>query len=161
MSKKLVAYFSATGTTKEMAERLASAIGADLFEIEPEEPYTEEDLDWTRKDSRSTLEMGDKAFRPLIAKKVWNINEYDTVFVGFPIWWYVAPTIVNTFLENNDMRGKKLAFFATSGTSGLGDTVKELSPSCPFSEIIGAKRFAADAPAEELGAWAKEIMPAE
>ena len=160
-SKVLVAYFSASGVTEGVAKQLAEVTGGDLHQIQPEQPYTEADLDWRDKQSRSTLEMGDKAFRPLIAKKVWNINEYDTVFVGFPIWWYVAPTIVNTFLENNDMRGKKLAFFATSGTSGLGDTVKELSPSCPFSEIIGAKRFAADAPAEELGAWAKEIMPAE
>lgn len=108
MSKALVAYFSVSGITARLAERLASAIGADLHEIQPAQKYTAEDLDWTNKKSRSSVEMNDKSFRPAIADKVENMDQYDVIYLGFPIWWYVAPTIINTFLEAYNLEGKKL-----------------------------------------------------
>ena len=128
MSKKLVAYFSASGVTAKLAKTLAAAIGADLFEILPEKPYSAADLDWTNKESRSTIEMNDKSFRPAVANRVENMAEYDAVYVGFPIWWYVAPTIINTFLEQHDLTGKTIVPFATSGGSGMGNTNAELAP---------------------------------
>ena len=131
MSKTLVAYFSATGTTARAAERLAKAIGADLHEIRPKVPYTKKDLDWTDPRSRSTLEMKDKSSRPEIEGRVANMDQYDTIYVGFPIWWYVAPSIVCTFLESYDFSGKTLIPFATSGGSGLGKTLEQLKPLCP------------------------------
>ena len=120
MSKKLVAYFSASGVTAKVAETLAEAIGADIFEIEPKVPYTEVDLNWMDKKARSTIEMNDPASRPEIAVKRDNMKDYDTIFVGFPIWWYVAPTIINTFLESYDLTGKTIIPFATSGGSDIG-----------------------------------------
>ena len=135
MSKKLAAYFSASGVTASLARNLASAIGADLFEIKPDVPYTKADLDWTNKKSRSSVEMSDPSSRPAIAAMPEDIDGYDTVFVGFPIWWYVAPTIINTFLEAYDFSGKKIVLFATSGGSGFGNTVKELQPSAPDAVI--------------------------
>ena len=119
MSKKLVAYFSASGVTAKVAETLAEAIGADIFEIEPKVPYTEADLNWMEKNARSTIEMNDPASRPEIAVKRDNMKDYDTIFVGFPIWWYVAPTIINTFLESYDLSGKTIIPFATSGGAAL------------------------------------------
>lgn len=140
MSKKLVTYFSASGVTAKVADLLADAIGADLYEIKPEVPYTRADLNWMDKQSRSTIEMNDKAFRPAIADKDVDIAAYDVVFVGFPIWWYVAPTIINTFLESHDFSGKKIVLFATSGGSGFGKTVEELKVSVPkTAEIIEGK----------------------
>lgn len=130
MRKKLVAYFSASGVTKAAAECLAKAVGADLFEIKPKIPYTRADLDWTNKKSRSSIEMSNPDSRPEIAEKLSNMDEYDTVFIGFPIWWYVAPTIINTFLESYDFSGKTIIPFATSGGSGLGKTVEILKPPC-------------------------------
>lgn len=130
MSKKLVAYFSASGVTKNAAQRLAQAAGADLFEIRPAVPYTNADLDWTNKNSRSSVEMRDPASRPEIAERLDNMDAYDTVFVGFPIWWYVAPTIINTFLESYDFSGKTIIPFATSGGSGFGKTIEVLQPLC-------------------------------
>lgn len=130
MPKKLVAYFSAGGVTKKVSERLAAAAGADLFEIEPAVPYTVADLDWTNKKSRSSVEMNDPSSRPEIARRLDSLEEYDTVFLGFPIWWYVAPTITNTFLESYDFAGKTIIPFATSGGSGLGKTVEVLKPLC-------------------------------
>lgn len=130
MSKKLVAYFSASGVTRSVAQRLAKEAGADLFEIKPAVPYTDADLDWTNKRSRSSVEMNDPASRPEIAQRLDNMDEYDTVFVGFPIWWYVAPTIINTFLESYDFSHKTIVPFATSGGSGLGKTVEVLKPLC-------------------------------
>ena len=124
--KKLVAYFSASGVTKEAAKRVAEAAGADLFEIKPAQPYTHADLDWTDKKSRSTIEMNDKTARPAIAEKLPEMADYDVVFVGFPIWWYVAPRIIETFLESYDFAGKTIIPFATSGGSGMGRTVDEL-----------------------------------
>lgn len=130
MPKKLVVYFSAGGVTKKVAERLAAAAGADLFEIEPAVPYTVADLDWTNKKSHSSVEMNDPSSRPEIARRLDSLEEYDTVFLGFPIWWYVAPTIINTFLESYDFAGKTIIPFATSGGSGLGKTVEVLKPLC-------------------------------
>lgn len=157
MEKILVAYFSASGTTAAVAKRLADCIGADLFEIEPAIPYTAADLDWTDKNSRSSKEMRDKAFRPEIAKTT-DASAYDVIFVGFPVWWYVAPTIVNTFLESCDLGGKTVVPFATSGGSGMGRTSKELAPSCPGAFVKEGRRFAASASREELSEWAKKQM---
>ena len=131
MSKKLIAYFSASGTTKKAAERLAKATGADLFEIRPAVPYTHADLNWMDKKGRSSVEMSDPASRPEIAKRVSNMADYDTVFVGFPIWWYVAPRIIHTFVESYDFSGKTMVPFATSGGSSMGRTVDELKKICP------------------------------
>ena len=135
MSKKLVAFFSASGTTKKVAEMIAEEVKADLFEIEPKVPYTKPDLDWMNKKSRSSVEMSDKKIRPQITDTDAHIEEYDTIILGFPIWWYVAPTIINTFLEAYDFSGKKIVLFATSGGSGFGNTVKELQPSAPEAVI--------------------------
>ena len=129
--KKLVAYFSASGVTKAAAERLAKAADADLFEIKPAFPYTHADLDWTNKKSRSSVEMSNPNSRPEIAEKVSNMADYGTVFIGFPIWWYVAPTIINTFVESYNFSGKTIVPFATSGGSGMGKTVEVLKPLCP------------------------------
>ena len=140
MSKKLVAYFSASGVTAKVADMLADAVGADIYEIRPETPYTKADLNWMDKKSRSTIEMNDKSFRPAIADKDAEIDQYDTIFIGFPIWWYVAPTIINTFLESYDFSGKKIILFATSGGSKFGKTVEELKVSVPDTcEIIEGK----------------------
>lgn len=131
MNKKLVAYFSASGVTKAAAERLAKAAGADLFEIKPAVPYTRADLDWTNKKSRSSVEMNDQTSRPEIAETLSHMENYDTVFIGFPIWWYVAPTIINTFVESYDFLGKTIVPFATSGGSGMGKSVEVLKTLCP------------------------------
>lgn len=134
MSKKLVAYFSASGTTKRAAEHLAKAEGADLFEIKPAVPYTSADLNWMDKKSRSSVEMSDPSSRPEIAGKLANMADYDMVFIGFPIWWYVAPRIIDTFVESYDFSGKILVPFATSGGSGMGKTVDELKKLCPNAD---------------------------
>lgn len=157
MSRILVAYFSASGTTAKLAETLAEAIGADVFAIEPETPYTKADLDWTNKKSRSTLEMNDPASRPAIRDMRDNMSDYDTVFVGFPIWWYVAPTIINTFLESYDMSGKTIVPFATSGGSGMGKTNEKLLPSCKGAKLMEGKVFKSSASASELSKWVDEL----
>ena len=131
MKKTLVAYFSATGTTKRAAEQLAKEHNADLFEIAPEQPYTAADLDWTNKQSRSSLEMKDKSSRPAIKGTCANIADYDTVWIGFPVWWYTAPTIVNTFIEANDLSGKVLNVFATSGGSDVKGSAADLKKAYP------------------------------
>lgn len=158
MSKVLVAYFSASGVTAKLAERLATAIGADLHEIQPKVPYTDADLNWRDKKSRSSVEMNDKSFRPAVANKVENMEQYDVIFTAFPIWWYVAPTIVNTFLEQYDLSGKRIIPLATSGGSGMGNTNQELAVSCPGAELKEGKRFSADAGEEELKIWAEEFL---
>lgn len=158
MAKVLVAYFSASGVTKKLAERLATAIHADLHEIKPEVPYTEVDLNWMDKKSRSSVEMADKSFRPAVANKVENIEQYDVIFTAFPIWWYVAPTIVNTFLEQYDLTGKTVVPLATSGSSGMGNTNKELAVSCEGADLKEGKRFAASASEDELKAWAENFI---
>ena len=154
MSKKLVAYFSASGVTAKVAETLSEAIGADLYEIEPEVPYTKADLNWMDKQSRSTIEMNDPASRPAIKGMRDNMDDYDTVFVGFPIWWYVAPTIINTFLESYDLTGKTIIPFATSGSSGMGKTNEKLQPSCPNSKLIEGKVFKKSVSKSEFAIWA-------
>ena len=131
MNKTLVAYFSASGVTARAAREIAEAVGADLYEICPAEPYTDADLNWTDKKSRSTVEMNDTACRPAIAEPVANMEQYDTVFLGFPIWWYVEPRIVDTFLESYDFSGKTVIPFATSGGSGIGKAEKSLQQHCP------------------------------
>lgn len=136
MSKKLVAYFSASGTTADLAKNLAKAANADLYEIKPEVPYTRADLNWQDKNSRSSIEMRDKTSRPALADNNADIAGYDTIFVGFPIWWYVAPTIINSFLESYDFSGKKIVLFATSGGSGFGKAVASLQPSAPDATIV-------------------------
>ena len=156
MSKILVAYFSASGVTKKVAEKLAALVNADIHEIKPKVPYTKADLNWMDKKSRSSVEMNDKAFRPEIVKEDLNLSSYDTILLGFPIWWYVAPTIINTFLENNDFTGKKIVLFATSGGSGFGNTLRELQPSAAGA-IITEGKLLNKATDKELQAFVKSI----
>ena len=129
MNKILTAYFSASGTTAQIAKELAKVVDGDLYEIKPEVPYTSDDLNWMNKNSRSSVEMNDKAFRPALKDKDAHIEDYDVILLGFPIWWYVAPTIINSFLESYDFSGKKIVLFATSGGSGFGKTVEGLKAS--------------------------------
>ena len=156
MSKTLVAYFSAGGTTKRAAERLAKAANADLFEISPSVPYAKADLDWMDKRSRSTVEMNDPASRPEIAEKLPNMAEYDRVFLGYPIWWYVAPRIMESFVESYDFSGKTLIPFATSGGSGIGktaDTLKKLTPGAAWKN----GRLLNGSSGKELENWVKSL----
>ena len=157
MNKTLVAYFSASGVTAKLAKTLSETIGADLYEIQPAIPYSSADLDWTNKKSRSSIEMEDKSFRPAIMGKVENMAQYDRIFVGFPIWWYVAPTIINTFLEQYDLTGKKVIPFATSGMSGMGNTNAELRDSCKGADLREGKRFSTKTKASELKSWAEKF----
>lgn len=158
MSKKLVAYFSASGITAKVADMLADAVGADIYEIRPEVPYTKADLNWMDKKSRSTIEMNDKSIRPAIADKNAQIDQYDTIFLGFPIWWYVAPTIINTFLESYDFAGKKIILFATSGGSKFGKTVEELKVSVPDScEIVEGKLLNGKQTIPTIRAWTETL----
>ena len=157
MKKTLVAYFSATGTTAAAAKKLAEAAGADLYEIKPAVPYTKEDLNWMNKKSRSSVEMNDKSSRPELADKNAAISGYDLVLVGFPIWWYVAPTIINTFLESYDFMGKKIVLFATSGGSGFGKAVESLRGSAPGAEIVEGKILNQLPDAAELRKWVESL----
>ena len=155
MSKTLVAYFSASGTTAGVAKDLASAIHADLYEIRPVVPYTQADLNWMDKKSRSSVEMTDKSSRPKLSDTDANIGAYDTIYLGFPIWWYVAPTIINTFLESYDFSGKKIVLFATSGGSGFGKAVAGLAPSVSATtEIIEGRILNS---ASELKRWEESL----
>lgn len=156
MGKKLVAYFSASGTTKKVAEMVADAAEADLYEITPKEAYTSADLNWMDKKSRSSVEMSDKKIRPEIAGEDAKTENYDEIFIGFPIWWYVAPTIINTFLEKYDFAGKKIILFATSGGSGFGNTVKELQPSAPDAIFIEGKLLN-NTNKQEIENWVKTL----
>ncbi|MDO4547923.1 MAG: flavodoxin [Clostridia bacterium] len=155
--KTLVAYFSCSGVTRAAANMLAQAANADLYEIKPEKPYTQVDLDWTDKKSRSTIEMKDMSFRPAIAGKLDNMSDYDVVFVGFPIWWYVAPTIINTFLESYDFSGKTVIPFATSGGSGLGKTEEHLRPSCSKETIWKPGKLINRADKKSLAEWVEKL----
>ena len=158
MGKTLVAYFSATGTTAKAAEILSDAIGADLYEIRAKVPYTKADLNWMDKKSRSSIEMNDKSFRPEMEDSDVNIVQYDTIFVGFPIWWYVAPTIINTFLESYDFSGKKIIIFATSGGSGFGNTLKELKISVSeTAELIQGELMNGKQSFDKVNAWVMEL----
>ena len=156
MAKTLVAYFSASGVTKKTAEKLAATAKADIYEIKPAVPYTKADLNWMDKKSRSSVEMGDKSFRPEIVKDGLVLNQYDTVLIGFPIWWYVAPTIINTFLEAYDFSGKKIVLFATSGGSGFGNTVKELQSSAPDA-VITEGRLLNRGTKQEISEWVNSL----
>jgi len=157
MSKKLVAYFSASGTTAAVAKTLAEAAGGNLYEIKPQTPYSRADLDWMNKKSRSSVEMKDKSFRPPLADRDAHVEDYDTVFLGFPIWWYTAPTIVNTFLESYDFTGKTIVLFATSGGSGLGRTAADLKPSAPGAVIRDGKLLNGRQTKDSLAAWVNSL----
>lgn len=153
MSKALVAYFSASGVTAKVASKLAEAAGADLFEIKPETPYTGADLNWQDRDSRSSVEMRDVSSRPAVSGSVENMAEYDVIFLGFPIWWYVAPHIINTFLEGYDMSGKRIILFATSGGSGFGKSVAGLQDSCPGATVMEGKLLNGNPDVNDLKSW--------
>lgn len=155
--KTLVAYFSASGQTAKLAKTLAGVTGGDLFEIAPETAYTAADLDWMDKKSRSTIEMKDPKSRPAIAGKVADMAQYDTVFVGFPIWWYQAPRIIETFLESYDFSGKTVIPFATSGGSGMGGTNKALAPSCKGARLVEGKVFRSSTSTDTLREWVKTL----
>ena len=158
MSKKiLVAYFSASGTTKQVASLLAKAANADLFEIQPKTPYTSADLDWRNKQSRSSLEMNDPASRPEIKNRVDDLSDYDAIFLGFPIWWYTAPTIIKTFLEAHDFSGKEIVLFATSGGSGLGKTESALRPCAPNAVWKGGKLINGSSE-NALKSWVESVL---
>ena len=153
MRNILVTYFSASGVTARAAKEIAQAVDADLYEIRPAVPYTDADLDWTDKTSRSTKEMNDPACRPAIAEPVEHMEQYDTIFVGFPIWWYVEPRIVDTFLESHDFSGKTVIPFATSGGSGIGKAEKSLEEHCPKAGWKRGKLVNSGA-----AAWAKSVL---
>lgn len=155
MNKKLVAYFSASGVTADAAKKIAEATGADIYEIRPEVPYTQADLNWQDQNSRSSKEMKDKSSRPSIADKNVNIAEYDVIYLGFPIWWYTAPTIVNTFLESYNFEGKKIVLFATSGSSGFENTLSDLKKSVSHSTVL--KEGIVVHGQQDVGVWKKWV----
>ena len=156
MAKKLIAYFSASGVTKKVADMISEVSEYELYEIKPKQVYTKADLNWMDKNSRSSVEMKDKKFRPEIITKDIEMSDYDEIILGFPIWWYVAPTIINTFLEAYDFSGKKITLFATSGGSGFGNTVSELKPSAPNADIVEGKLLN-NANKQEIENWLKTI----
>lgn len=156
--KVLVAYFSASGVTAKVADKLSKAIGADLFEIKPAEPYTSADLDWTNKKSRSSVEMADRNSRPAIANKVSDMSKYDVVFVGFPIWWYREPSIIDTFMESYDFSGKQVVPFATSGSSGMGDSGSIMQKLAPKAKVDSGKRFSSGVSESDLKSWAEKWL---
>ena len=153
MSKILVSYFSASGVTKGVAEEIANAVEGDLFEIEPVEKYTDADLNWMDKKSRSTIEMNDRSFRPPVKNKVENLGDYDKVVIGFPVWWYTAPTIINTFIEENDLTGKSIYVFCTSGGSGVDGSLNDLKNTYPNLNFISGKRLKSNVDLEEIKTW--------
>ncbi|MCI5773995.1 MAG: flavodoxin [Erysipelotrichaceae bacterium] len=160
MSKVLVAYFSAGGTTAKLAQRLATIIQADLHKITPATAYTQADLNWLDKNSRSSIEMNDLSSRPAISSKVDNMADYDVIFVGFPIWWYIALTIINTFLESYDLKGKTIIPFATSGGSEMGKTNEHLAASCQGATLLEGKVFSSDIDHAKLSAWIDSLKQA-
>lgn len=157
MSKTLVAFFSASGVTRQVARKLAAAAQADLYEIKPAVPYTQADLNWRDKSSRSSVEMQNLAIRPQLADTDAKIEQYDRILLGYPIWWYMAPTIINTFLESYDFSGKSIILFATSGGSGFGKSVKELSPSCPNATIREGRMLNGNPSEQELRQWVESL----
>lgn len=157
MGKVLVCYFSASGITKRVAQKIAIAINGDLFEIEPVDIYSSDDLNWMNKNSRSSIEMRDRSFRPQIKKKVPNLEDYDTIALGFPIWWFTAPTIINTFLEENDMSGKSAYVFVTSGGSGSSGSFNDLKNKYPEVKFINHKRFKGNESDEEYKVWINDF----
>lgn len=157
MSKTLVAFFSASGVTRQVAQKLAAAAQADLYEIKPAVPYTQADLNWRDKSSRSSVEMQNLAIRPQLADTDAKIEQYGRILLGYPIWWYMAPTIINTFLESYDFSGKSIILFATSGGSGFGKSVKELSPSCPNATIREGRMLNGNPSEQELRQWVESL----
>lgn len=159
MNKRLVTFFSASGVTENVAKLLAEAADADLYEIKPKVPYTKADLNWQDEKARSTVEMRDKSSRPEIADGDANVEDYDVIFVGFPIWWYVAPTIINTFLEKYDFSGKTIILFATSGGSGFGKTLEGIKGSVPDTAVIKeGKILNGHQTVEELKDWVNDTL---
>ena len=157
MSKKLVAYFSASGVTESVARTLAQTADADLYKIQPEVPYTSADLDWMDKKSRSSLEMNDPASRPAIVTGDLDVSSYDVIFLGFPVWWYVAPTIINTFLETYDFAGKTVIPFATSGSSGIENSEKKLQQQYPSINWKSGKLLNGHLDSTALASWVKTL----
>lgn len=157
MSKVLVTYFSASGVTAGAAETLARAAGADLYEIRPAQAYTKEDLDWNNKQSRSSLEMTDETSRPAMADNDSHAGDYDVIFIGFPIWWGVAPRVVNTFIESNDLTGKKVVIFATSGGSGIDYAINDMKKRYPQLAIAGGRLFSRKDTDAEMRNWVEEL----
>ena len=153
MSKILISYFSASGVTKSVAEKVSSIVNGDLFEIEPVNKYTSADLDWTNKQSRSSIEMNDKSSRPEVKEKASNINDYDTVLIGFPVWWYTAPTIINTFIEENNLENKKVYIFVTSGGSGVDGSFNDLKSTYPNINFVSGKRFSGNVSENDISSW--------
>ena len=153
MNNKLIVYFSASGTTKIVSEKLSNIIGADLFEIVPKEKYTNADLDWTDKESRSSVEMQDKNSRPEILNKLDNIDKYDTIILGFPVWWYTAPTIINTFIEDNDLTNKKIYIFVTSGGSSSEGSYNDLKNKYIDLDFVSHKRLNTNLNIDEIKGW--------
>ena len=154
MSRTLVAFFSASGVTAKVSRNLAAAADADIYEIKPAVPYTTADLNWQDKQSRSSIEMKDKSSRPEITDKSNDVSAYDRIFLGFPIWWYTAPTIVNTYLESGDFAGKEIILFATCGSSGFGSSVADLKKSVPDSTVIKEGKILNGSPSvDELKKW--------
>ncbi len=158
MGRILVAYFSASGVTARVASEIASAVGADIFEIVPAQPYTKADLNWLDKKSRSTVEMKDRNCRPEIASKVYDMEQYDTVFVGFPVWWYREPSIIDTFMEAYDFDGVKIIPFCTSGGSRIGDSGKNMQALAPGAKVLPGERISAKASAAEVKKWAEQYI---
>ena len=152
----LVAYFSASGVTEKVAERLAAAINAPVYEIKPAVPYTPADLDWTKKTSRSSIEMNDKASRPALTDKTAPVADADVIYIGYPVWWYREPSIIDSFVEAYDFKGKSIALFATSGSSDIGREAGTRIEALTGAKVIKAKRFASAVSAEALKAWAEE-----
>lgn len=153
MNKILVSYFSASGVTKNVAEKIKSMLNADIFEIEPVNPYTNADLDWTNKQSRSSIEMNDLTYRPEVKNKVSNMSEYDTVLIGFPVWWDLSPTIINTFIEENNLENKKVYVFATSGGSSVTGSFNALKNDYPNINFIDGKRLSSNIEKDEILNW--------
>ena len=153
MNKILVSYFSASGVTKNVAEKLKDMLNADIFEIEPVNPYTNADLDWTNKQSRSSIEMNDLTYRPEVKNKVSNMSEYDTVLIGFPVWWDLSPTIINTFIEENNLENKKVYVFATSGGSSVTGSFNALKNDYPNINFIDGKRLSSNIEKDEILNW--------
>ena len=158
MTKALVAYFSASGVTARLAKKLSEAAGADLFEITAETPYTKKDLNWMDRKSRSSVEMNDRSARPAIGRKIDNMDQYDTLFVGFPIWWYREPSIIDTFMESYDFTGKTVVPFATSGGSEIGDSAQNMQALAPKANVTEGKRFSVRTSEAELKNWAEKYL---
>lgn len=156
--KALVTYFSASGMTAGVSERLAQAIGAPIYEIKPEVPYTKADLDWTNKNSRSTVEMEDKSCRPALADTQAPVADADIIFVGYPVWWYREPSIIDSFLEAYDFSGKAIVLFATSGSSDIGQEAPVRASQIAKTEVKASRRFSSNASTDELKDWAEQYL---